>query len=169
MISNDFVTQINDRLNVEATRRTLIKYFFEKGYSENFDRSIFPPLIADMVEAIPALQGKIEIIPYAEEVDPQTGYCKLAWNLFVLGNQRLFLGFTEHTDLSAFDSDSYGQLLSDERISRNEATPRRVVTFISRILSSSKSGVIRRMPEGQTLMSTSANTGSGQFFKKTRN
>jgi hypothetical protein len=143
------MSAIRDRLelalNGELARRLLIKYFAERGFKENFDRAVYPPILQDLVEAIPQLEGKVEVEPHAVEVDPKGGHARLGWNLFVLGNQRMFLGETDHTDLSelARAIDSGQPIVEQTEAARQTRSAREIITWVTRTLARSMAGIIR--------------------------
>lgn len=140
-------------LNEELVRRLLIKFFAERGFKENFDRSVYPPVLQDLTEAVSQLSGKIELEPYALEIDPQTGYARIGWNLFLLGNQRMYLGETDHSDLSELAKQiDEGQFVIQEsdQVARQTRTAREIVTWISRALGRSMSGIIRTTDDTAT-------------------
>lgn len=175
MLSGKHIDKINQRLNEALIRRLLVRYFCNHGYSENFDRKLFPPLLQTLVEEVPELTSKIEVVPYVEEIDPQTGYGRVGWNLFVNGNQRLFLGETEHASMTDFsrqveqNRDGVIGITEDAAPSNKETTPRRVVMFITRVLNNTRHGVrtvlpdvISKSPKGVQ----SATKSGGDMFSK---
>ena len=97
-----------------------------KGFEYNFDDPIYPPDVLDLEAAIPDILNKIEVSMFVEEADPTMGFVKVGWNLFVLGTQRMFLGYTFHTDLNQIKPGAGRSNLPTELI----ATPRGVVKFI---------------------------------------
>lgn len=132
--------------NTEVIRRMLIRYFIEKGFTESFDRHLYPAILQDITMAIPQLTTKVEIVPFAEEVDTYQGKAVLGWNLFVLGNQRMYLGQTYHNDLRGLARQlQSGFLMIPEGTvtnARRQTTPRRVITFITRVLESHQAGYV---------------------------
>lgn len=138
--------QIRYRANAEVVRRLLIKYFMEKGYHESFDRQLYPCLIQDLPMVIPVLSSKVEVIPHMENLDNIQGKATLGWNLFVLGNQRMYLGETYHNDLPTLARQIKAKnFLIPEGTNPNATrltTPRRVVHFIMRALQDHKSGYV---------------------------
>jgi len=142
------VDKIKHVSNTEAVRRLLIRYFIDKGYTESFDRHIYPGLIQDLTMAIPILANKIEVEPHAEELDTSMGKAVLGWNLFVLGNHRMYLGDTYHNDLKGLARQIKEGIILPESIAsaRRQTTPRRIVTFITRVLSDHEAGYIDLVP-----------------------
>lgn len=132
--------------NTEAVRRMLIRYFMEKGFTESFDRHVYPAIVQDLAQVIPQLSTKVEIVPFAEEIDSYQGKAVLGWNLFVLGTHRMYLGQTYHSDLRSLASQiqSGAIMIPEGDISnaRCQATPRRIITFITRVLGTHKSGYV---------------------------
>lgn len=144
MISDHVIESIKRQLNTEIVRRLLIKYFMHKGFNESFDLKVYPPALQDLMEGVPELSGKVEVVPSAEEIDPLTGYAKLRWDLFVLGNKRMLLGYTEHSNLSEVaHAAGSGPVINEKRVSSKETTPRKIIAFVCRILANSDNGQIR--------------------------
>jgi hypothetical protein len=94
-------------LQKEFIRRSLNKYFMEKGF-ENFDEKPYPPFIADMGEKIEALNGLIEVKNFLEDINMENNTIKIGWNIFVLGNKRIFLGYSKHKNLNDVKNNSSG-------------------------------------------------------------
>jgi len=143
-MNSALIDKIRYRLNEELVKRMLIEYFVKKGV-QDFDRGIYPAMVADLVESIPRFEGKVEVVPVVEETDPLSGYTKLGWNLFCLGNRRLSLGTTEHSDRAEIGDIIKGGV-PQSRLSRNEATPKEIIMFVERILGSSMAGQLRPKP-----------------------
>lgn len=83
----------------ELIRRSLIKYFSEKGY-DNFLVKPYPPSIYDMGQNLDILNSFVEVENFLEDVNIYNNSVKVGWNIFVLGNKRIFLGYTIHEKLS---------------------------------------------------------------------
>jgi hypothetical protein len=144
------VENIVRKLNSEYARGLLTQYFLGKGFEESFTMRVYPPSMQDLVECIQELDGKCEVVPTSEEIDPRDGYAKIRWDLYVLGNNRLFLGFSEHTDLSSLARQlGQGAVVSEDRQSSYEVTPMKVITFVCRILESSRQGILRNAAKPQ--------------------
>lgn len=143
--------KINQVLNATLLRRLLVRYFVDKGYGESFEVSVYPPAIQDLSDSIPEIGRSIEVVPHAVHIDPQTGSGRVGWNLFVNGNQRLFLGVTEHGDMNdvakMLQSDGLVPAMTDDASASDTTTPKRIVNFIVRILSKSKYGIDRQPPK----------------------
>jgi hypothetical protein len=146
------IHRIKHVANVDVVRRLLIKYFCDKGFMESFDRQLYPSVMQDLPFVIPSLTNKIEIVPHAVEVDPTQGKAVLGWNMFVLGNHRMYLGETHHNNLNELARQiSSGLITIPEGINaaataRRQSTPRRVITFITRVLESHETGYVNLMP-----------------------
>lgn len=136
--------------NTEVVRRLLIKYFVDKGFSESFDRQMYPSLVQDLPQIIPVLSNKIEVVPHATEVDTSMGRAVLGWNLFVLGNQRMYLGETYHNSLSDLARQIRNGVIripeSGFHTARRQTTPRRVISFMTRVLGTHEGGYIDLNP-----------------------
>jgi hypothetical protein len=137
-------------LNTEAVRRLLIKYFVDKGFNESFDRQMYPAVMQDLPMVIPVLSNKLEIVPHAQDIDTGMGRAVLGWNLFVLGNQRMYLGETHHNSLHDLARQIRTGVVrvpeSGYSTARRQTTPRRVVTFITRVLGEHEGGYIDLNP-----------------------
>jgi hypothetical protein len=127
-------TNIHQALTKELLTRELNQYFHNKGIT-NPNKPIYPPTIQDLPN-IPQLTGKIEIIPHIHELDPQTGITQLGWNLFILGNQRQYLGTTTHNNLNEIKTNIQTQQYTPN--GPNYTTPQRIINFIIKILSKNK-------------------------------
>lgn len=140
------IDNIKHVTNTEVIRRLLIKYFMDKGFTESFDRQMYPSVIQDLPMIIPALGAKLEVVPHAEDLDPSIGKAVLGWNLFVLGAHRMYLGETYHNNLQDLARQvKTGLILMPEggtATARRQTTPRRVIAFITRVLEDRKAGYI---------------------------
>jgi hypothetical protein len=135
-------------LNREYMRRLIIQYFVKKGFVESFNVRIHPPLLQDLPILIPQLMGKVEIIPYVEDIEPNTGIVRLGWNLFLLGNKRMYLGESTHTNLIEIRCPVLNVGMGDVNAQHiNQATPRRILNFIVNVLSKDKMGDITAVPQ----------------------
>lgn len=162
------INGIHSALNRELIKRLLVRYFKQKGFSENFNKPIYPPQIQDITLQVPQLAPKLEITPYVIDLEP-TGEAKLGWNLFVLGTQRMFLGESRHTNLSEIQASIAGPL-SSTRHSITDATPKRIINFITAILSKSKNGDISTTPQA-TAMRMPLPMGTGEhsgYFRQSQ-
>lgn len=139
------IDKIKHIANTDVVRRMLVKYFVDKGFTESFDRLLYPALMQDLPIMVPQLATKIDVEPHAVEVDPTTGKAKLGWNLFVLGNQRMYLGETLHRDLVNLARQVQGgsvQTPEAGAIAMKQVTPRQVVNFVTRVLGKHESGYV---------------------------
>ena len=152
MLDSRTVDKIKHVANTEYVRRALIKYFMDKGFTESFDRHLYPALLQDLPIILPFLASKVEVRPYAEEIDTAVGKAVLGWNLFVLGNQRMYLGDTHHNDLMTLARQIREGIILPGPISsaRRQTTPKRVISFITRVLGDHESGYIDLMPAQHT-------------------
>lgn len=144
------IDRIKQSTNLEVIRRLLIKYFIDKGFSESFDRQLYPSLIQDLSSIIPVLSSKIEVVPHVEEIDVSQGKAVLGWNMFVLGTHRMYLGETYHNNLQDLARQiKSGQILIPEGVmssATRQTTPRRVIHFVMRVLEHKKSGHVDLNP-----------------------
>lgn len=92
-------------LQKEFIRRSLIQFFEEKGY-DNFLVKPYPPSLVDLPDRIPVLNSVVEIKYFLEDIDMQENIIKVGWNVFALGNKRIFLGYTLHKNLNEIDNNS---------------------------------------------------------------
>jgi hypothetical protein len=142
-------------LNTEAIRRLLIKYFIDKGFTESFDRQMYPALVQDLPMVIPVLSNKLEIVPHAQDLDTSMGRAVLGWNLFVLGGQRMYLGETHHNSLHDLARQIRSGMVrvpeSGFHTARRQTTPRRVIAFVTRVLSNHEGGYVDLNPTTRPL------------------
>lgn len=161
-MANEYLQErLRSALNQELIRRLLIRYFCSKGFTENFNKRIYPPQMQDMAIQVPQLMGKIEVQPYVEDIDPNTGVVKLGWNLFVLGNRRMMLGYSTHTNLSEIRTAIMGPLAAMNR--GTHATPKRIVNFVTKVMGSSNAGDIASMPKNLTTRAGMLPLGTGEM------
>jgi hypothetical protein len=159
-MDNNAIDNIKSAANEEVVRRMLIKYFIDKGFTQTFGRHICPTLLQDLPYIIPVLASKVEVLPTAEEVDLMGGRAKLNWNLFVLGNKRMFLGETHHSDLSELAKQiNSGMILPTGIASRRQTTPEKIISFITRVLAGQTGGYVHLVPSA-----SSANRRLGDSF-----
>ena len=144
------INRIKHVLNTESVRRLLIKYFMDKGFNESFDRQMYPAVVQDLPITIPVLSNKLEIVPHAQDIDTSMGRAVLGWNLFVLGTQRMYLGETHHNSLHDLARQiRTGVIRTPETgysTARRQTTPRRVITFITRVLGEHEAGYVDLNP-----------------------
>lgn len=139
------IDRVKHLANTEAIRRLLIRYFIDKGFEKSFDRQLYPAALQDLTAAIPVLASKIEIVPQVLELDIGLNRAVLGWNLFVLGNRRMYLGDTFHNnlqDLARMIRQGAIAPPGDGPVARRQTTPKKVVMFISKVLSSCEAGYV---------------------------
>ena len=143
-----FVDKLRATLNNEVAERLLVRYFVSKGFDKTqLDRLIYPPLIQDMQFAITEMSDKIEVVPYVKNINPMTDTAELGWNLFVLGNQRCFIGESFHVGLKRLALQlQHGQILSEDQTATHQTTPRRIINFMVRVLQAHEEGYINLTP-----------------------
>lgn len=150
----------------------LNKYFVEHKNipKDDYDNPIKPFLIQDMVEAIPQLSQKIEIVPSVNSIDPMTGEVNIDWNMFVLGNQRLYVGNSTHTNLSELKESSNSPNMKIDY--KSNTTPNKIIKFVSHVLSNSKNGKINMNIDGGNIMPSGMNInmnyGGSQGFERNK-
>jgi hypothetical protein len=146
------IDKIKRLANTDVVRKLLIKYFVDKGFDNSFDRQMYPAMIQDLPFIIPALANKIEIVPFAKEIDASQSKAVLGWNMFVLGNHRMYLGETYHNNLrdlamqirsgSIRIPEGYGTFAT----ARKQTTPKRIIIFITRVLGDHENGYMDLNP-----------------------
>jgi hypothetical protein len=167
----NFIDRFRHVLNNDVAGRLLIKYFTSKGF-DCFDSLIYPPLVSDISGMIPEMMDKIEIVPYARNIDPMRDIAELGWNLFVLGNNRMYLGETFHNGLKQLALQlQQGAVLSEDRTASRQTTPRRIINFITRVLVSNRGGYLNLTPRVVPMQLQKSLAGSGsqmshQFFSR---
>jgi hypothetical protein len=122
----NLLNNIRKLLDTTAVKKQLSEYFDSK--ETPIDSLVYPPILQDIGESIPDIASRIELSPFVEELDPRTGMVKVGWNLFVMGTERKFLGYTVHEDLNDINSpyDSPEAL----RTSLRYATPNEIIKFV---------------------------------------
>jgi len=176
-MDNFTIDRIKHTMNTDVVRRLLIKYFRSKpGFEETLSRKVFPPILQDLTLVIPQLVTKVEIEPYCEEIDNNTGKAILGWQLFVLGNHRCFLGNTYHNDLSMLARQlQAGSIMIPEDqqgSARRQATARQIILFITRVLSKNEAGYVDLSVPQQSQNSSAPNVfgqvgmSNGSFYSR---
>lgn len=151
-IDSHTINKIKHLANTDVVRRLLIKYFIDKGFVESFDRQMYPALIQDLPASIPSLSNKVEIVPNAKEIDTTLGKGILSWNLFALGTHRMYLGETYHNNLNDLCRQIKSGIIripdgiGTFATARKQTTPRKIIHFITRVLSSHEDGYIDLNP-----------------------
>jgi hypothetical protein len=151
MDSSD-IERIRHSTNTDVIRKLLIKYFIDKGYENTFETQVYPQILQDLTSVIPVLTSKIEIVPHCVEIDTALGRAVLGWNLFVLGDHRMYLGETYHNNLHDLARQIKQGMMNNTSETQGQSTrtttPRKIVTFICRVLDNNKSGYIDLSPTG---------------------
>lgn len=174
MESSD-LERIRHSTNTDVIRKLLIKYFIDKGYDDTFNKQVYPQILQDITGVIPILSSKIEIVPHCIEIDTALGRAVLGWNLFVLGDQRMYLGETYHNNLHDLARQIKQGMLNTSVETQGQSTrtttPRKIITFICRVLGSNRAGYIDLSPTGVVKQPGDAyvakqtlNAVPGQFF-----
>lgn len=150
MNSND-INRIKHVANVETVRRKLIRYFINKGFVDSFERHVYPPLLQDLpLDPEVCLFNKVEVVPYAAEIDTSLGRAILGWNLFVLGSHRLFLGETFHNNLNdlarQIKSGVITKSANGRAGARLQTSVYKIIMFITRVLSEHDAGYVMLDP-----------------------
>jgi len=96
MMDPKLLNNIRNILSIVAIKKQLAEYLENKQIMS--ETLVYPPLIQDL-QTIPEISNRVELIPFMEELDPTSGFIKVGWNLFVLGTNRKFLGYTVHQSL----------------------------------------------------------------------
>jgi hypothetical protein len=174
------IDKIKHITNVETVRRKLIRYFINKGFVDSFDRLVYPPMLQDLpLDPEVCLFNKVEVVPYAAEIDTSLGRAILGWNLFVLGSNRMFLGETFHNNLNdlarQIKSGVITRSANGRAGARRQTTVYKIIMFITKVLTEHEAGYVvldppSRIPKQpgepyaarQTLMGM-----PNQFFSRT--
>ena len=139
-MNNSLQEVLRRLLNEELIRRLVTKYFVTKGIAkENFEAHIYPPIMQDIVQMVPQLSDLIEVEASVKDFHP-SGRVKLSWNLFALGNQRMALGESSHSNLSELKQVQLG--FENKKSAIRSASPKSIIEFIAKVLGTSEGGVI---------------------------
>lgn len=92
------LNNIRNILGITSIKKRLSEYLASKNIEPN--TLVYPPLIQD-IGSIQEISNRVELVPFMEELDPMSGYIKVGWNLFILGTNRKFLGYTVHESLDS--------------------------------------------------------------------
>lgn len=160
------IDRIRHYANTDVIRRLMIRYFLQKGYGNSFDRQVYPPALQDITGVIPELGAKLEVIPHALDVNPILGTAKVGWNMFVLGNQRIFLGESYHDNLTELARQLAAgaiQPVGDVSKARKQTTPRRIISFVTRVLERHDGGYVNLSNKATSL--PAAGPGQRSDFK----
>lgn len=102
-VSNNIKHDLSKILRKELLRRNLNKYFQEKGY-DNFQVCPYPPTLMDLPDRIPVLAGIVEVSYAIDNINMVNNMVQVLWNVFVLGNKRIFMGKTPHENFSGIEN-----------------------------------------------------------------
>lgn len=137
-----FIDQLKRTLNTEAVRRLLVKYFIDRGCTD-FDTLVNPTMLQQLSETIPQLASRVEVVPHMRNINQFDDTAEIGWNIFVLGNHRQYLGETYHVGLQTLAGQiTQGLILQEGATASRLTTPRRIINFIVRTLSSHKGGQV---------------------------
>ena len=108
--------------------RTSLEQFFETAGVE-MDEPLYPPLIREMMSRVPIVSTRVEIKPHVVELDPTTNAVRVGWNLFVMGNNRLYLGTSVHESMEDLNRQA---IINGEKSDTSErfTTPKQIINFI---------------------------------------
>lgn len=143
MQSSD-IQDIKRRLNATVVEKLLYQYFNEKGYEDNYDKMMYPPALFDLTMRVPAIADKVEVIPHTEQLDQISGRAVLGWNLFILGNFRMYLGQSVHNDLRSLASNltTCAPFVDESVEARKQTTPEKIIKFIVHVLENHEHGEV---------------------------
>lgn len=139
------VERLRHTLNAEYIRRNLIKYFVEKGFTDTFKKTVYPPILQDITTRLPELASKVEVQPFVKETHPATGQVTIGWNLYVFGQNRMELGDSTHSNMADLMRASFGP--TPASASTNIKTPKDIIDHIVRVLKNDKMGMVKTAPQ----------------------
>lgn len=155
--------KIRRLLNEELIRKLLTKYFNTKGCGD-LEKEIYPPSLQDICVQVPQIMGKVEIVPCVEDMDPFTGNVRIGWNLFVLGNNRMFLGESNHKSMTELKVKAFGPMVNEQVKTSGIVSPKNIIEFVIKILGSSKNGFVDIYANDAVIPNLSNVGNSGQFY-----
>lgn len=167
-----FLERLKRVFNNEFLKRSMIKYFTEKGF-DNFNKTIYAPVLQDLPYMVPELLNKVEIVPYVKETNPATGQFLIGWNLFVIGMNRMDLGDSFHNNMNELKQAVNGPPNGPANYNALKS-PKDIIDFIMAILENSRSGLIQPQQDMPNAPSVPVNrpkvgpTGSGGYYEKNR-
>jgi len=108
--------------------RTALEQFFET-VEIGMDEPVYPPVLREMMSRVPMVSSRVEIKPHVVELDPTTNAVRVGWNLFVLGNNRLFLGTSVHESMEDLNRQV---TINGEKSDTSEryTTPKQIINFV---------------------------------------
>lgn len=122
----DLMNNLRLIIRRQMVKKQLGDYFSDKSISES--SGIYPPVMTDLPVVVPRLYNKVEIRPYIESIEPGTEIVKMGWNLFVLGIDRKFLGYTIHESIDKLHEPVTNDTGIDTSV--RYGTPKEVIDFI---------------------------------------
>ena len=129
-MDSGLVNNMKKMLMIESIRQSLFDFFDESDL-------VYPPSIRDIQTQVPTIGNKVEVKPYIDDIDPTTNYVKLGWNLFVLGTNRMFLGYTIHDSIANMDCQIDDPLYNQSETHQSASD---IINFIINTLENSKMG-----------------------------
>jgi len=141
------VDKLKRKLSTIYGRKRLLEYFKHKGF-EDLETYVYPPSLNDLPLLIPEMRNKIEVAPFSEKIDPTTGMVQIGWNLFVLGVNRQFLGFSFHKNAQDLQR-SFG-VNSSEMPQEAKKKVSDIIDFIIETLEKNQDGVLDPSQAQQT-------------------
>jgi len=137
------VDNVRRAANLEKVRRCLIKYFISKVGKDGMNRVIDPNCLLDLTTQISPLYTKIEIVPHAEDMKLLEDQITIGWNLFVLGNQQMYLGRNVHSEImNTINNLKHGMPAANTRKVEFGVTPKKIIAFILRVLDKHRDGYV---------------------------
>lgn len=129
--------------NCYKVQKHLVHYFLHKVGKEKMGQVVDPSTLMDLTISIPALHTKIEIVPSVKDMRLQEDFITLEWNLFVLGNKRMYLGCTSHQDImNTVNAARRGDELSRLHGIEYGVKPKQIIAFIIRVLGQHTDGYV---------------------------
>jgi len=124
---------------INKVRRVLMNHAARTALTESFetqkidlDAPLYPPVVKDLPARVPIIARHIEIKPHVVDLNPESSFVKIGWNLFVLGTERMFLGTSIHESVEQMNAPMTNDM--ETQNSERYVTPRRLIDFIIDIL-----------------------------------
>jgi len=96
---------------INKVRRVLMNHAARTALTESFetqkidlDAPLYPPVVKDLPARVPIIARHIEIKPHVVDLNPESSFVKIGWNLFVLGTERMFLGTSIHESVEQMNA-----------------------------------------------------------------
>lgn len=157
---NPHLIQSMERIiNSEIVRKSLKSYF----KSRELNGFIYPPDLKTLPEEVPMLHRKVEVVPHIEEIDPISGLVTIAWNMFVLGNNRLFLGYSKHESMQHMENS-----VDCGEQSGGRATPESITDYILSVIDNKNINKDGSGPDSPSLINSYYPNNSSKFYQKNR-